>query len=311
MICNYCGKEFEKHKGSGRTPKYCSRECCQSADRDNKRINYIGKREKVCRQCGIELPKFKTKFCSRRCALINAGTIFDHGELTKSCIVCGKEFKTYKSKKLTCSDECKKKNANTHRRTKEQEREKYLRKNPDARTMEEIHETHLIRMERLEAEKAEAAERRKELKKELEKKQQKKAKIAAERKAYWQEYCKMHQCPVCKEMFVAYYPLTVYCSEKCKKKIRPRKKDRYNGITIDNDISLKILAIQDHDICQICGKKVNWDDWIERDGTIICGDDYPSIDHILPISRGGLHAWDNVQLAHRGCNTIKSDKVIS
>lgn len=303
MICNYCGKEFEKHKGSGRTPKYCSRECCQSADRDNKRINYIGKREKVCRQCGIELPKFKSKFCSRRCALINAGTIFDHGELTKSCIVCGKEFKTYKSQKSTCSSQCKLKykKKRIHYISEEkkneirfQDREKYRSKNPNARPMEEIHKDHLIRMERLEAEKAEAAERRKELKKELEKKQQKKAKIAAERKAYWQEYCKMHQCPVCKEMFVAYYPLTVYCSEKCKKKIRPRKKDRYKGISIDKDISLKALAGRDNDICQICGEKVNWDDWIERDGTIICGNDYPSIDHILPISRGGLHAWDNV-----------------
>lgn len=36
---------------------------------------------------------------------------------------------------------------------------------------------------------------------------------------------------------------------------------------------------------------------------------YPSIDHIIPVSHGGTHTWDNVELAHRYCNGVKSDKV--
>jgi 5-methylcytosine-specific restriction endonuclease McrA len=34
-----------------------------------------------------------------------------------------------------------------------------------------------------------------------------------------------------------------------------------------------------------------------------------SIDHIVPIARGGEHEWDNVQPAHLGCNIQKNDRV--
>ena len=42
----------------------------------------------------------------------------------------------------------------------------------------------------------------------------------------------------------------------------------------------------------------------------MAGNDYPTIDHIKPISKGGTHTWDNVQLAHFHCNSIKSDKIM-
>lgn len=35
----------------------------------------------------------------------------------------------------------------------------------------------------------------------------------------------------------------------------------------------------------------------------------PSIDHIIPLSRGGSHSMSNVQSAHLGCNSRKADKV--
>ena len=31
---------------------------------------------------------------------------------------------------------------------------------------------------------------------------------------------------------------------------------------------------------------------------------------MIPIAKGGTHTWDNIQLAHRHCNSIKSDKFI-
>jgi len=34
-----------------------------------------------------------------------------------------------------------------------------------------------------------------------------------------------------------------------------------------------------------------------------------SIDHVVPRSRGGLHAWDNVVAACRRCNTRKEDRL--
>src|SRR5579872_2426565 len=40
-----------------------------------------------------------------------------------------------------------------------------------------------------------------------------------------------------------------------------------------------------------------------------CGSAAESIDHVVPRSRGGLHAWDNVVAACRRCNTRKEDRL--
>lgn len=35
-----------------------------------------------------------------------------------------------------------------------------------------------------------------------------------------------------------------------------------------------------------------------------------SVDHIVPLSRGGEHSMNNVQCAHLSCNCSKSDQTI-
>lgn len=58
---------------------------------------------------------------------------------------------------------------------------------------------------------------------------------------------------------------------------------------------------RDNWTCQICGRKVDKDvhhnHW-----------DYPTIDHIIPLVRGGTHEPSNVQCAHMGCNNQKGAK---
>jgi 5-methylcytosine-specific restriction endonuclease McrA len=34
-----------------------------------------------------------------------------------------------------------------------------------------------------------------------------------------------------------------------------------------------------------------------------------TIDHVVPMSKGGLHVWGNVQCACQRCNASKSDKI--
>lgn len=34
----------------------------------------------------------------------------------------------------------------------------------------------------------------------------------------------------------------------------------------------------------------------------------PSLDHVVPVSKGGGHAMDNVRCAHRICNAAKKDR---
>lgn len=47
-----------------------------------------------------------------------------------------------------------------------------------------------------------------------------------------------------------------------------------------------------------------------RDGgrCMYCGAAATSVDHVIPRSRGGQHAWDNVVAACRRCNHVKADR---
>ena len=116
-------------------------------------------------------------------------------------------------------------------------------------------------------------------------------------------------CIVCGKEFQTFKSRKCTCSNECFENNHRRDK-RYKGITVDPDISLFKLAERDHDICQLCGLEVNWGDKCEKNGHVICGKMYPSIDHIRPISLGGFHSWDNVQLAHISCNSKKHNRFI-
>lgn len=61
-----------------------------------------------------------------------------------------------------------------------------------------------------------------------------------------------------------------------------------------------ILATQS--ICGICGQPI--------DKSLKYPDPMsPTVDHIIPCNRGGSDDLDNLQLAHRKCNRLKSDKM--
>lgn len=77
---------------------------------------------------------------------------------------------------------------------------------------------------------------------------------------------------------------------------------------VDKDISLNRLFERDEGICYICGKKCDKKDIRFENGYWMAGDLYPSIDHVKPLAKGGLHSWENVRLAHYICNVRKKDK---
>lgn len=123
------------------------------------------------------------------------------------------------------------------------------------------------------------------------------------RRAAW------HPCPVCGEQTNR----PVYCSDRCANKARSHRKEvkRRHKIAeamVDKDITVEGLYNRDGGRCYYCGKECRLDDFVVRDGAFIAGDWYPSVDHIKPLAKGGKHAWTNVVLAHRRCNSIKSDK---
>lgn len=271
-------------------------------------INFSINRDKecVCVVCGKKFlsTRKSSKLCSQPCrAQLYNTSCSGHGELIKTCVVCGKEFKTYRSRKLTCSEQCAKE------RSREVDRINYKKLHPDAPTKEERLNAYAKAREEKAKDHLRLMEERK-AEREA-KRNEEKAKREAEKQArinYWQNYSAEHTCCICGKTFIAKYPTTKYCSDRCVRKAHKVKK-RYVGITIDKGITLEVLAERDNQQCQICGLLVDWEDKAQTDKVIICGDMYPSIDHIKPISRGGLHSWDNVQLAHRKCNTFKSNKL--
>lgn len=80
-----------------------------------------------------------------------------------------------------------------------------------------------------------------------------------------------------------------------------RRARKYHNGRIDKDITLKKLSNRDGGACYLCGLLVDWSDdpW--------SGGKYPNIEHVVPLSKGGTHTWDNVKLACSQCNTDKGD----
>ena len=123
---------------------------------------------------------------------------------------------------------------------------------------------------------------------------------------------KIHPCIVCGTKTIN----QKYCSETCRKRAYNKQKETNRRIKImtqmvDKDITLESLYKRDRGLCHICGMLCNWDDYIIDSNQKQCGEWYPSIDHVIPLSKGGMHSWDNVKLAHRRCNSIKSDKILA
>ena len=123
-------------------------------------------------------------------------------------------------------------------------------------------------------------------------------------------------CECCGSLF---FPTSVYnkayCSDECRRKAsnaisKDKRLRRISKVLVDKDIDLKDLFKRDDGVCAICGKRCRWDDSSTRDdGTFLAFGDYPSIDHIVPLSKGGKHSWNNVQLACRSCNSRKGNRV--
>ena len=123
----------------------------------------------------------------------------------------------------------------------------------------------------------------------------------------------IHVCKNCGTEFCTMssgYNSKTYCSEACQKRYHDRiKRDkrvkRIKSSEMDNDITLEKLFKRDGGMCYLCGRECDWSDGEYIDGIFVAGDCYPSIDHVVPVSKGGTHTWKNIKLACRECNTLK------
>ena len=119
---------------------------------------------------------------------------------------------------------------------------------------------------------------------------------------------KINICAYCGKPFYSNGRHRVFCSSECSEHSYYKTQGSDGRLNknniVDRDITLKKLFDRDNGICQICGKPCDYSDYRYNENNIfIAGEDYPSKDHIVPLSLGGLHSWDNIRLAHRGCNS--------
>lgn len=108
--------------------------------------------------------------------------------------------------------------------------------------------------------------------------------------------------------------------EKCReehRRIQRRRRDKKHELirrrrckSGDWSINLEELFKRDHGLCYLCERTCDWSDYEMKDGTFIAGNHYPSIDHVVPLAKGGKHEWSNVRLACRLCNSLKRDNPV-
>lgn len=79
-----------------------------------------------------------------------------------------------------------------------------------------------------------------------------------------------------------------------------RKRARHYGVEYEPVNARRVFA-RDNWRCGLCGHQVDehatWPD-------LMC----PSLDHVIPMSKGGAHSYANTQLAHWLCNVTKGNR---
>lgn len=107
-------------------------------------------------------------------------------------------------------------------------------------------------------------------------------------------------CAWCQEPIVG--RVRTYCSQECSKRAQTaRKHVRRRGIRKATPIPVSLIHSRDHGRCQLCRRPVS----------LRLSAPHPrsaTLDHIIPLSRGGEHSRANVQLAHYGCNSSKGNR---
>lgn len=253
-----------------------------------------------CKMCGKDFEcNHRRKYCDDECK--HEARLLQRRvpKVTKKCEWCGKEFKGNDDYRIKfCSMDC--------------QQTSYSRTVREHGSLEDLLEERKIHKEkRLKRMRSQAKER------------QKKRAIINIAKLINKEVLRRERvveltrpCVECGTPFYNAHPLALTCTTLCSKRRGNRLQRLYNSNRlnehniIDKDITVQKLFNKYNGICYLCGKECDFNDKvITEEGYTIVGRTYPSIEHVIPISKNGLHAWDNVKLAHHYCNTLKSNKI--
>lgn len=108
-------------------------------------------------------------------------------------------------------------------------------------------------------------------------------------------------CAWCGTEFVKAFDAHKYCSPKCGETAKAKRSKAIRRKCYVEEVSIAYLLERDHGKCKLCGKPVAL-------GQVVPHPFAPTIDHIQPVSKGGMHERSNCQLAHFRCNCIKGNR---
>lgn len=272
--CGYCGRKYYAHHINTRSKNYC----CEACKAEGKKAEAEAQKNCVCDFCGKRFKRMphdikgkKKLYCSRECLYKGIEKDKQERKIYAVCMYCGKEFegRSYCPNNF-CSSYC------TGKYYAEKRREE---------TREE--------RERV-------AEAKRKIKKQKQEMIAELKRGIKELKARQKEIKKYKACKCCGKIFKSNRPS--YCSDECARRIDNMRRDKRIAQNGKPDLSINLFSLykRDSGVCKLCGKLTNFTADIQAD-------EYPSIDHIIPLSKGGKHEWNNVQLTHRKCNTVKSN----
>lgn len=304
-VCPGCGKEFEVYPCRAEKTKFCSKSCSSKNSARVRRLkgNPLCKKSETkwtfrnCLVCGKEFQIVNNpakKYCSHRCFVETVKGVMRPGKMPiVACKNCGKQFKPrHRDRMNYCSTVCKVEYKAKVRKEKENEREKAKLMAKQSRKIiciqcgkevsGNLHKKYCSEKCRYEYDKE--------------------TKLRRIRAEYVPVPLKQVECVVCGKVFETNRRKT--CSAKCQKKLNKttthRKRARKHGADYV-PVNTRMIFIRDGWICQICGRKTKR----TKQGT---NDKFaPTLDHRVPISKGGSHTYENVQCACRECNTKKRD----
>jgi len=111
------------------------------------------------------------------------------------------------------------------------------------------------------------------------------------------------QCAACGTTFIPKQSVNVYCSRECQLRVwYPTKRAKRRTATAVGRVDPIAVFERDHWRCHMCNRKT------PRSKRGSFDPDAPELDHIVPLSVGGAHTYENTACSCRACNMAKGAK---
>jgi hypothetical protein len=278
-ICLFCEKPFEQVL-SGREKLYCSRRCRSDIQQARIKEQRPATVERICKNCGksfIKLRNAQQRVCSVACYKNN---------LTKhECLDCKKMIDNRAIRCIACYNKSKSKKhfcevcQSLYKPTYSKQRtcgracgEKLKNRIPVEKVLSsKVFFKHCIICESLFASKLKQG-----------------------------KTCKDQNC---KDELVRINGREQYRKNPDRFKVAAHRRRSLLLSAFVEDVSLDYIGNRDKWICHLCNEKI--DKNLSGRNPLM-----PSLDHILPLSKGGEHSNKNVRISHLRCNLKKNNKVV-